>query len=79
MPFISFWNLLTKQFFFIWKRTQLNKRKSWLHPLKDLFVYLYRDRVDITVPEHVGKHFISDHGSFLMNVCFNCCESDGEV
>ena len=36
--------------------------------------------MDITVPEHVGKHFIaSGHGDCLMAVCFDCCESDEEV
>ena len=51
-----------------------------LFALKGIFVYLYRDRIDITLAEHTGEQFVeSDHGGCYMAVHDDCCESDGKV
>ena len=68
--------------FFNLKKNSSEQEKKLTSPyvLEGIFVYLYRDRVDITVPEHVGKHFIaSDHGGCEMAVHFDYYESDREV
>ena len=66
MLFISSWNVLTtKQPSILIKKNSTKQEKKLTSPfaLEGTFIYLYRDRVDTTVPEHVGKHFIaSDHG-----------------
>lgn len=66
MLFISSWNgLTTKQPSILIKKNSTKQEKKLTSPfaLEGAFIYLYRDRVDTTVPEHVGKHFTaSDHG-----------------
>ena len=48
--------------------------------LEGIFVYLYRDRVDITLAEHAGEQFVaSDHGGCCMAVHDDCCESDAKA
>ena len=56
-------NLLTTKWhsIFYLKKNSTKQEEKLTSPfaLVGIFVYLYRDRVDITVPENVGKHFIA--------------------
>ena len=73
--FLSFWILHTTK----WP-TELEKKLTSPFALEGIFLYLYRDRVNIALAEHAGEHFIaSDHGGCQMTVHFNFCESDAKV
>ena len=62
------------------KSTKQDKRLTSPFALEGIFVYLYRDRMDITLAEHAGEQFVeSDHGDCYMAVHDDCCESDGKV
>ena len=62
------------------KSTKQDKTLTSPFALEGIFVYLYRDRVDITLAEHAGEQFVaSDHGGCYMVVHDDCCESDGKV
>ena len=62
------------------KSTKQDKRSTSPFALEGIFVYLYRDRVDITLAEHAGEQFVaSDHGGCYMAVHDDCCESDGKA
>ena len=73
MLFISSWNLLTTKWpsIFYLKKNSTKQEKKLTSPfaLEGIFVYLYRDRVNITVPEHAGKHFICKWSWRLLNGC----------
>ena len=44
------------------KSTKQDKRSTSPFALQGIFVYLYRDKVDITLAEHAGEQFVaSDH------------------
>ena len=57
--------------FFLFEKNSTKQEKKLTSPfaLEGIFVYLYRDRVDITVPEHVGKCFIASNHWRLLNGC----------
>ena len=62
------------------KSTKQDKTLTSPFALEGIFVYLYRDRVDITLAEHAGEQFVaSDHGGCCMAVHDDCCESDAKA
>ena len=62
------------------KSTKQDKTLTSPFALEGIFVYLYRDRVDITLAEHAGEQFVaSDHGSCYVAVHDDCYESDGKA
>ena len=70
----------TSNFYLKKKSTKQDKSSTSPFALEGIFVYLYRDRMDITLAEHAGEQFVeSDHGGCYMAVHDDCCESDGKV